>query len=82
MTRKIIVEEPNHGQELIAAYLRSAVKQGKQFFKSKYIASELGMSAKEVGANMRIISDDERNKLKIERYTYARSTTWHVEATG
>ena len=59
MLKKLnLKEQYNHSQEVIIEYLKNGMKQGKQFFKSKYIARDLGMSPKEVGTNMKILSDD------------------------
>jgi hypothetical protein len=82
MLKKLnLKEQYNHSQEVIIEYLKNGMKQGKQFFKSKYIARDLGMSPKEVGTNMKILSD-ECGDLKIEKWSYSKSTTWRVESTA
>lgn len=68
----------NHGQETIIEYLKDGLKDGKMFFKSKYIARDLGMTSKEVGTNLKILSDGCAD-LKIERWSYSKSTTWRVQ---
>jgi hypothetical protein len=48
------------------------------YFKSKFIADEVGLSAKEIGAlivNLQESVDD----LSIERWSYTGATTWRVE---
>lgn len=71
----------NNGQETLVEYLKAGLKAGKQFFKSKYIARDLGMSPKEVGTNMKLLAGlcDE---LLIEAWSYSKSTTWHVKRRG
>ena len=82
MIKKLgLKEQYNHSQEVILEYLKNGIKQGKQFFKSKYIARDLGMSPKEVGTNMKILSD-ECPELKIEKWSYSKSTTWRVETAS
>ena len=82
MLRKLQLKDKyNHSQEVIIEYLKNGLKEGKQFFKSKYIARDLGMSPKEVGTNMKILSD-ECEDLRIEKWSYSKSTTWRVEATA
>ena len=81
MLKKIdLKEQYNHSQEAIIEYLKNGIKEGKRFFKSKYIARDLGMSPKEVGTNMKILSD-ECSDLLIEKWSYSKSTTWRVEST-
>jgi len=81
MLQKISLKEGyNHSQEAIIEYLKNGIKEGKRFFKSKYIARDLGMSPKEVGTNMKILSD-ECQDLRIEKWSYSKSTTWSVENT-
>jgi hypothetical protein len=82
MLKKLQLKDKyNHSQEVIIEYLKNGIKEGKQFFKSKYIARDLGMSPKEVGTNMKILSD-ECDDLHIEKWSYSKSTTWRVEATA
>lgn len=65
-------------QSRIVRYLENKVEDGKVFFKSKFMSDELGMSAKEIGANMLRLSE-EYEDLKIEKWSYASATTWRVE---
>jgi hypothetical protein len=82
MLKKLQLKDKyNHSQEVIIEYLKNGLKEGKQFFKSKYIARDLGMSPKEVGTNMKILSD-ECEDLHIEKWSYSKSTTWRVETTA
>lgn len=66
-------------QGKIVIYLKSGLVKGKQYFKSKYIAKDLGLSPKEVGTNMAILADI-CDELDISRWSYSNSTTWCVKA--
>lgn len=63
-------------QQRILGYLREHVP-AKTYFKSRLIAEELGLSAKEVGTNMTAIADGDLD-LDVERWGYSSSTTWKV----
>lgn len=67
----------NRSQAAIIEYLKNGLKAGKCYFKSKYIARDLGMTSKEVGTNMKMLSDDCAD-LTIEKWSYSKSTTWKV----
>ena len=69
----------NERQIRLLEYLDSRVKAGNNFFKSKYIGRETGMSAKEVGTNMGLLADT-CTKFSIMKYSYSNSTTWLVTA--
>jgi len=71
-------EGTNNNQKKILDYLVRGMGEGKQYFKSKYIARDLGLSPKEVGTNLKILSDM-CTELKIEKWSYSKSTTWRVE---
>jgi hypothetical protein len=63
-------------QRRILQYLES--NAGDQtYFKSRLIAEDLGLSAKEVGANMRAILDGEFD-VSVEKWGYSSGTTWKV----
>jgi hypothetical protein len=70
----------NERQICLINYLESRVKAGKNFFKSKYIARETGLSSREVGTNMGILAET-CPKFSIERYSYSNSTTWLITAS-
>ena len=63
-------------QRRILAYLRSTAGE-RTYFKSRLIGEELGLSAKEVGTNMRAIAEAE-GPLEVEKWGYSSSTTWKV----
>lgn len=74
---KTILERYNETQSKILGYLKSGVAKGGKFFKAKYIAKDLGLSSKEVGTNLAILSDI-CDELEISRWSYSNSTTWMV----
>lgn len=65
----------NDNQVTLINYLKTQLHYGRCFLKSKYIAKELGLSSKEVGTNMAILSEICPD-FTIERYSYSNSTTW------
>ena len=67
----------NVNQTKILDYLKKGVTLGKQFFKSKSIARELGLSTNEVGTNISMLIDNSEN-IVIERWSYSHGTTWRV----
>jgi hypothetical protein len=64
-------------QRRIARFLETNAET-QTYFKSRLIGDELGMSAKEVGANMRAVR--EASPLTIEKWGYSSGTTWKVTA--
>jgi len=65
-------------QRRILSYLREQVDD-QTYFKSRLIADELGMSAKEVGANMTPLIEGDVD-LTVEKWGYSSGTTWMVTA--
>lgn len=63
-------------QRRILAYLRENGRM-KTYFKSRLIGEELGLSAKEVGANMSAIRDSDFD-IDVEKWGYSSGTTWKV----
>ncbi len=74
---KTIIERYNGTQAKILGYLKAGVSKGGRFFKAKYIAKDLGLSSKEVGTNLAILSEI-CDELNISRWSYSNSTTWMV----
>lgn len=72
-------ENYNDTQSRIVQYLIRGLRKGKHYFKSKYIAHDLGLSAKEVGTNLAILSEI-CEELEITRWSYSNSTTWMVSS--
>ncbi|ELZ79310.1 hypothetical protein C454_13483 [Haloferax gibbonsii ATCC 33959] len=48
------------------------------YFKSKFIADDVGLSPKEIGALM-VKLRDSATDLTIEKWSYTSATTWRVE---
>jgi hypothetical protein len=63
-------------QRRILQYLRREADE-RTYFKSRLIAEDLGLSAKEVGANMRAILEGDFD-LTVEKWGYSSGTTWKV----
>ena len=63
-------------QHRILQYLREHAAT-KTYFKSRLIGKELGMTAKEVGANITAIQEGDYD-VEIEKWGYSSSTTWKV----
>ena len=62
----------------ILAYLRKHV-DGQTYFKSRLIAAELDLSAKEVGANRGAVAAAATD-VDVEKWGYSSGTTWMVTA--
>ncbi|MFB6194343.1 MAG: hypothetical protein ABEI75_04695 [Halobaculum sp.] len=63
-------------QRQILGYLRDHADE-QTYFKSRLIAEELGLSAKEVGANMTAVRDAATD-ISVEKWGYSSGTTWMV----
>ncbi|MFB6354543.1 MAG: hypothetical protein ABEJ92_10720 [Halobacteriales archaeon] len=63
-------------QRRILAHLREEAP-AQTYFKSRLIGRELGLSAKEVGTNMRAIADSDTG-IEVEKWGYSSGTTWKV----
>lgn len=59
-------------------FLRRRAGDGSFYFKSRYIADEVGLSAKEIGSLLPKISES-IDDLRIEPWSYTSATTWYVE---
>jgi hypothetical protein len=75
--KKSIRDQYNDTQSRIVHYLKNGIQRGKHYFKSKYIANDLGLSSKEVGTNLAILAEI-CEELEITRWSYSNSTTWLV----
>jgi len=61
----------------ILEYLRESVSRGESYFRAKNIASQLGLSSKQVGARLPRLAE-EADEVEIEKWGRAKSTTWRV----
>ena len=74
-------ESTDTKQQRLAAYLRERADDGEVYFKSKFIADEVDLSPKEIGALI-VKLQESVSDLAIERWSYTGATTWRVERTG
>jgi hypothetical protein len=58
-------------------YLREKAADGEMYFKSKFIADEVGLSPKEIGALMVQLRDSAAS-IEVEKWSYTSATTWRV----
>ena len=65
-------------EERLHAYLAQKAEDGEMYFKSKFIADEVGLSPKEIGALM-VKLKDSATEVEIEKWSYTSATTWRVE---
>lgn len=76
------VAAESHGlspkQARILRYLRENAAD-RTYFKSRLIAEDLDLSAKEVGANMSAVAAAATD-LDVEKWGYSSGTTWMVTA--
>ena len=63
-------------QARILGYLRENAGD-RTYFKSRLIADDLGLSAKEVGANMSAVAEAATD-VDVEKWGYSSGTTWMV----
>lgn len=64
-------------RDRLEAYLRARVGDGEFYFKSRYVADEVGLSPKEIGAIMVELAED-AEEIDISRWSYTNATTWRV----
>ena len=65
-------------EERLKRYLLHRAQNGELYFKSKFIADEVGLSPKEIGALMVKIRDS-ASELTVEKWSYTSAKTWRVE---
>ncbi len=76
MSSAMTTADLNGKQRRILQYLRRKAPT-KTYFKSRLIGEELGMTAKEVGSNIRALQEGDYD-VDIEKWGYSSSTTWKV----
>jgi CRP-like cAMP-binding protein len=74
-------ESTESKEERLVSYLREKATNdgGELYFKSKFIADEVGLSPKEIGALM-VKLKDSATEIRVEKWSYTSATTWRVEA--
>jgi len=70
-------EEPSKEQRL-KSFLAEKAADGEMYFKSKFIADEVGLSPKEIGALM-VKLKDSATEIEVEKWSYTSATTWRIE---
>jgi CRP-like cAMP-binding protein len=71
-------DESASKEERLKQYLLSKAQDGELYFKSKFIADEVGLSPKEIGALM-VKLRDSATELSVEKWSYTSATTWRIE---
>ena len=66
-------------EDRLRSYLKRKADDGEVYFKSKFIADEVGLSPKEIGALMVKLKDSAVD-LEIEKWSYTSATTWRVQS--
>jgi len=66
-------------EERLKSFLLEKAQDGEMYFKSKFIADEVGLSPKEIGALM-VKLKDSASDLTVEKWSYTSATTWRVES--
>ncbi len=64
-------------EDQLRQFLREKAEDGELYFKSKFIADEVGLSPKEIGALM-VKLKDSATDIEIEKWSYTSATTWRV----
>lgn len=70
---------PERKADRLKRYLRDRAQDGELYFKGKFIADDVGLSPKEIGALMVTLSES-CTDLEIEKWSYTSATTWRVES--
>jgi hypothetical protein len=65
-------------EECLKQYLVSKAQDGEVYVKSKFIADDVGLSPKEIGALM-VKLRESASDLTVEKWSYTSATTWRVE---
>ena len=61
----------------LRTYLRQRAEDGEIYIKGKFIADDVGLSPKEIGALM-VKLRDSAGDLQVEKWSYTSATTWRV----
>ncbi|MFB6184995.1 MAG: hypothetical protein ABEI96_10605 [Haloarculaceae archaeon] len=65
-------------EDRLRNFLKEKAADGEMYFKSKFIADEVGLSPKEIGALM-VKLRESAGDLQVEKWSYTSATTWRVE---
>ena len=64
-------------EERLKQYLLDRAEEGEMYFKGKFIADDVDLSPKEIGALI-VRLQDSMQDLEIEKWSYTGATTWRV----
>ena len=65
-------------RDRLRQYLEAKVEEnGELYFKSKFIADEVGLSPKEIGALM-VQLKESATDIEVEKWSYTSATTWRI----
>jgi len=67
----------NSKKARLQTYLRQRAAEGEVYVKSKFIADDVNLSPKEIGALM-VQLRDSATDLEIEKWSYTSATTWRI----
>jgi len=65
-------------EQRLKEYLLERAEDGEMYFKGKFIAEDVELSPKEIGALM-VKLRDSAQELTVEKWSYTGATTWRVE---
>jgi len=65
-------------EERLKRYLLDRAEDGEMYFKGKFIADDIDLSPKEIGALM-VKLRDSATELTVEKWSYTGATTWRIE---
>jgi hypothetical protein len=65
-------------QHRVEQHLLDQLEKGPLFVKSKFIASDVALSTREVGAALGRLAD-ESEELTVSKWAYTGSTTWRID---
>ena len=66
-------------EQRLKEYLLDRAEDGEMYFKGKFIADDVDLSPKEIGALM-VKLRDSATELTVEKWSYTGATTWRVES--
>ncbi len=80
MSTNAAAADPTYGSPKaarLAEYLREEAADGEMYFKAKFIADDVDLSPKEIGALM-VQLQGRVPDLTVEKWSYTGATTWRV----
>ncbi len=65
-------------EERLKRYLLDRAEDGEMYFKGKFIADDVDLSPKEIGALM-VKLRESASDITVEKWSYTGATTWRIE---